>query len=453
MPQQQSLFSFYSKGDALRCNYEPTSFQNNDKADPMKGSYVQLQKQRGKTQWQMLQLREENDKLESLSEKSIGALNSDLMGREMDHVAADYSKSSTLQPFPKAHSFEAKPNDMTKTRKLVSHADKRIQQPIDSIEQSPTEKTRPFNQCYDHVLYQNSGGQKQSSYQDGASELCAPHTPALRPLVPGIRRIRDSEQDILPVESFISDPVKRRKLLNALGTDEVFNQGAWEEARLKFDWLHPTNIRDGDGRKASDPFFDRRTVEVPEKVFNQLSASQKQYWSIKSQYMDTVLFFKVGKFYELYELDAEIGHKELDWKITLSGVGKCRQVGVSESGIDEAVQKLVARGYKVGRMEQIETAAQAKALRGPKATIQRELMQVLTPSTLIDGNLRPEAIHLLALKEELSQGLDGKESCTYGFAFVDAAVGRFYVGSIRDTSSRSALGALLTQVVNKAFYC
>lgn len=33
-----------------------------------------------------------------------------------------------------------------------------------------------------------------------------------------------------------------------------------------------------------------------------------------------------GKFYELYELDAEIGHKELDWKITQSGVGKCRQV-------------------------------------------------------------------------------------------------------------------------------
>ncbi|KAF3663266.1 RNA-binding KH domain-containing protein [Capsicum annuum] len=53
-----------------------------------------------------------------------------------------------------------------------------------------------------------------------------------------------------------------------------------------------------------------------------------------------------GKFYELYELDAEIGHKELDWKMTLSGVGKCRQVGISESGIDEAVQKLLARGNR-----------------------------------------------------------------------------------------------------------
>lgn len=36
-----------------------------------------------------------------------------------------------------------------------------------------------------------------------------------------------------------------------------------------------------------------------------------------------------GKFYELYEVDAEIGQKEMDWKLTLSGVGKCRQVGIS----------------------------------------------------------------------------------------------------------------------------
>jgi len=35
-----------------------------------------------------------------------------------------------------------------------------------------------------------------------------------------------------------------------------------------------------------------------------------------------------GKFYELYEVDAEIGQKEMDWKLTLSGVGKCRQVGI-----------------------------------------------------------------------------------------------------------------------------
>lgn len=39
--------------------------------------------------------------------------------------------------------------------------------------------------------------------------------------------------------------------------------------------------------------------------------------------------FVQGNYYELYELDAEIGNKELGWKITLSGEGKCRQVGLS----------------------------------------------------------------------------------------------------------------------------
>lgn len=59
-----------------------------------------------------------------------------------------------------------------------------------------------------------------------------------------------------------------------------------------------------------------------------MSGTQKEYWKTKQDYMDIVLFFKVGSFYELYELDAEIGIKEFGWKLTLSGVGKCRQVSI-----------------------------------------------------------------------------------------------------------------------------
>jgi len=60
-----------------------------------------------------------------------------------------------------------------------------------------------------------------------------------------------------------------------------------------------------------------------------LSQSQQQYWDVKSKYRDVILFFKIGKFYELYEEDAQIGHDELGWKLTVSGVGHCRQVHVS----------------------------------------------------------------------------------------------------------------------------
>eukprot|EP01018_Ginkgo_biloba_P024019 Gb_18996 [translate_table: standard] len=80
-------------------------------------------------------------------------------------------------------------------------------------------------------------------------------------------------------------------------------------------------------------------------------------------------------------------------------------VGVPESGIEDAVQKLLARGYKVGRMEQIETAERAKAERGSGATVQRRLVHVSTPSTAMDDNLKPEAVHLIALKEGVGSAM------------------------------------------------
>lgn len=100
----------------------------------------------------------------------------------------------------------------------------------------------------------------------------------------------------------------------------------------------------------------------------------------------------------------------------------------------------------VGRVEQLETSDQAKA-RGANSVIQRKLVQVVTPSTATDGNIGPDAVHLLAIKEENS-GLDNG-SIVYGFAFVDCAALRIWVGSINDDVSSAALGALLMQVSPK----
>ncbi|PWA57243.1 MUTS-like protein [Artemisia annua] len=186
-----------------------------------------------------------------------------------------------------------------------------------------------------------------------------------------------------------SDNSKRSKYFHDLPA-EIKKEELASDMGSKFDWLHPSKIKDANGRRPGNPLYDKRTLYIPPDVLRKMSASQKQYWSVKSEYMD-------GKFYELYEVDAEIRHKELDWKMTMSGVGKCRQVGISESGIDDAVEKLLARGYKVGR-EQLETSEQAKS-RGGTTVIQRKLVNVLTPSTLIHGNIGPQAVHLLALKE------------------------------------------------------
>ncbi|KAL1190540.1 DNA mismatch repair protein MSH7 [Cardamine amara subsp. amara] len=266
-------------------------------------------------------------------------------------------------------------------------------------------------------------------------DVVGPETPGMRPSVPRLKRVLE---DKVPV----SDSSKRLKMLQnpVCGEKKEVHEGT------KFEWLEPSRIRDANRRRPDDPLYDKKTLYIPPDVFKKMSASQKQYWSVKSEYMDIVLFFKVGKFYELYELDAELGHKELDWKMTMSGVGKCRQVGISESGIDEAVQKLLARGYKVGRIEQLETSDQAKA-RGANTIIPRKLVQVLTPSTANEGNIGPDAVHLLAIKE-IKMELE-KCSTVYGFAFVDCAALRFWVGSISDDASCAALGALLMQVSPK----
>ncbi|PIN11346.1 Mismatch repair ATPase MSH6 (MutS family) [Handroanthus impetiginosus] len=291
-----------------------------------------------------------------------------------------------------------------------------------------------------------SEGDKVCSFLSiSEDDVPGPDTPGMKPVVPRLKRV---QEDMCNFENKADySLLENRKKAKVQQAPNVLEKTHDEDSETvsKFEWLHPSRIKDANGRKLGDPLYDKRTLYIPPDALRKMSASQRQYWDVKRKYMDVVLFFKVGKFYELYELDAEIGHKELDWKITLSGVGKCRQVGVSESGIDDAVQKLMARGYKVGRMEQLETSAQAKS-RGATSVIQRKLVHVLTPATICEGNIGPDAVHLLAIKEDC---LLGDDSSVFGFAFVDCAALKFWVGSISDDASCAALGALLMQVSPK----
>lgn len=283
-------------------------------------------------------------------------------------------------------------------------------------------------------------------YIESDDDIAGPETPGTQRLVPRMKRI----QEEIPKfgDKFGSSLPNSSKRLKVLQEPTILDKSHRDTSDMasKFEWLDPSRMRDANGRRPDDPLYDKTSLYIPPDALKKMSASQRQYWDVKCQYMDVVIFFKVGKFYELYELDAEIGHKELDWKMTLSGVGKCRQVGISESGIDDAVQKLVVRGYKVGRIEQLETSDQVKA-RGAKAVIPRKLVQVVTPSTTTDGNIGPDAVHLLAIKEGISGVNDG--SVVYGFAFVDCASLKFWIGAISDDASCAALGALLMQVSPK----
>ena len=86
---------------------------------------------------------------------------------------------------------------------------------------------------------------------------------------------------------------------------------------------------------------------------------------MKSRFFDTILFFKVGKFYEMYHMDAVIGVEELG--LTLMR-GKHAHCGFPEQAFGANATRLISKGYKVGRVEQTETPAmlEARKLKGAR---------------------------------------------------------------------------------------
>eukprot|EP00996_Jenningsia_fusiforme_P000085 NODE_104_length_3257_cov_29.418329_g94_i0.p1 GENE.NODE_104_length_3257_cov_29.418329_g94_i0~~NODE_104_length_3257_cov_29.418329_g94_i0.p1 ORF type:complete len:1028 (-),score=240.60 NODE_104_length_3257_cov_29.418329_g94_i0:172-2868(-) len=157
---------------------------------------------------------------------------------------------------------------------------------------------------------------------------------------------------------------------------------------------------------------------------------ERQYWKIKQDNWDVVIFFKKGKFYELYEVDADVGHREFNLKVT--DRVNMRMVGVPESSFTPWAKQFLYKGYKIGRVEQMEHRQADQ-----KGIVQRELCQIITLGTLTEEEMlidsRPN--FLLSLKE----GSDG----SFGICFVDASRGEFHLGSFTDSASRCELATLL----------
>lgn len=91
----------------------------------------------------------------------------------------------------------------------------------------------------------------------------------------------------------------------------VVGRGSHEHNSFAF--LTDAGVRcDADGHKVDDPLYNPRTLKVPKQFLADQTPAMAQWWVFKAQNMDTVLFFKVGKFYELFHMDADVGFSELD---------------------------------------------------------------------------------------------------------------------------------------------
>ena len=221
------------------------------------------------------------------------------------------------------------------------------------------------------------------------------------------------------------------------------------EPEQRYPWL--ANIMDADRNPPDHPDYDPRTVYIPPMAWSKFSPFEKQYWEIKQKFWDTIVFFKKGKFYELYENDATIGHQLFDLKLT--DRVNMRMVGVPEMSLDHWANQFVAKGYKIARVDQKESALgkemrerdgkkPGKAAKEDKV-IRRELACVLTAGTLVDGGMLQDdmSTYCVSIKESTVDDLPA-----FGIAFVDTATGQFSLVEFIDDLDFTKFETLVAQI-------
>lgn len=118
-----------------------------------------------------------------------------------------------------------------------------------------------------------------------------------------------------------------------------------------------------------------------------LTPMMKQYMSIKNKYKDSILFFRLGDFYEMFFDDALTASRELEITLTQRDCGmekKAPMCGVPHHVADTYVSRLVEKGYKVAICEQVEDPSKAKGI------VKRNVIRVVTPGTITDTNVLDE---------------------------------------------------------------
>lgn len=148
-----------------------------------------------------------------------------------------------------------------------------------------------------------------------------------------------------------------------------------------------------------------------------LSPMMLQYLSIKDEYRDCILFFRLGDFYEMFFNDAEIASRELDLVLTSRDCGrgeKAPMCGVPFHSADNYIARLVSKGYRIAICEQMEDPALVKGL------VERDVVRVITPGTVIESNMLDDATNNYLCSVCTKDG-------EIGLCFADVSTSEFHI--------------------------
>ena len=155
----------------------------------------------------------------------------------------------------------------------------------------------------------------------------------------------------------------------------------------------------------------------------------QQYIEVKEKYDDTILFYRVGDFYEMFFDDAYIASRELELQLTGKDASYKERVpmcGIPFHAYLEYAKTLVSKGYKVGIVEQVEDPKSAKGL------VKRDVIQIITPGTFIDSFEKDNNFITSVNKVE----------DIYTLTYADLSTGEIYITTLKD------LNTLANEILN-----
>ncbi len=148
---------------------------------------------------------------------------------------------------------------------------------------------------------------------------------------------------------------------------------------------------------------------------NKISPMMLQYLNIKEKYEDTIIFFRLGDFYEMFFEDAITASRELELTLTGKNCGLDERVpmcGIPFHAYKNYLDKLIEKGYKVAICEQLTDPKETKGM------VERDVIQVVTRGTILDDSLNSKDYNYIG-------NIYDFEYC-YGVSFIDVSTGYSY---------------------------
>jgi DNA mismatch repair protein MutS len=162
---------------------------------------------------------------------------------------------------------------------------------------------------------------------------------------------------------------------------------------------------------------------------------RKQYLEIKKQYPDSIVFFRLGDFYETFDRDAETTSRELDIVLTSRNVAKGMRIpmaGIPYHAVENYLGRLINKGYHVAIAEQIGEPT-------GKGLVHREVVRVITPGTVVEPSLLKNDWNNYLVSAVITEN-------HLGIAYVDITTGEFYCSEMTSNNPIIDLRTELTRL-------